>query len=131
VFEDILKRAEQFRIRPERLFIDPLVIALATDESALSTFAAVAASVRQACPDIHITSGLSNISFGLPVRKSINQAFLVLAMNAGMDSAIMDPVNRDMMGILFAAEALLGRDEYCMNYITAYREDRFGPIGKN
>jgi 5-methyltetrahydrofolate--homocysteine methyltransferase len=128
VFEGILKRAEEFGIAPGRLYIDPLVVALATDETALTTFAAVSKAVRARSSEIHITSGLSNISYGLPVRKVINQAFMVLAMNGGMDSAIVDPTNRDMMGIICATEALLGRDEYCMDYITAYREDRFGPI---
>jgi 5-methyltetrahydrofolate--homocysteine methyltransferase len=128
VFEATLKRAEEFNISADRLYIDPLVVALATDESALTTFAEVAKAVRQKKPEIHITSGLSNISFGLPVRKAINQAFMVLAINGGMDSAIVDPTNRDMMGVIYAAEALVGLDEYCMEYISAYRADRFGPI---
>jgi len=56
--------------------------------------------------------------------------FVVLAMNAGLDSAILDPTNRDLMGIIFATEALLGDDEYCMEYIGAYREGIFGPVKK-
>jgi 5-methyltetrahydrofolate--homocysteine methyltransferase len=47
-------------------------------------------------------------------------------MNAGMDSFILDPLNQDLMGMLFATEALLGEDEYCMEYIGAYREGIFG-----
>ena len=47
-------------------------------------------------------------------------------MMYGMDSAIMDPLNRDMLGGVYAAEALLGIDEYCIEYLTAYREDLFG-----
>jgi len=73
-----------------------------------------------------VTGGCSNISYNLPARKLVNQAFLVLAMNAGMDSGIVDPLNRDMMGMIYATEALLGQDEYCMEYIAAYREDKFG-----
>ena len=83
--------------------------------------------MKQKYPTIHITSGLSNISFGLPARKLINQAFMVLAMNAGMDSAIVDPTNRDMLGMIYATEALLEEDEFCMEYITAYREGLIGP----
>ena len=52
--------------------------------------------------------------------------FAVLAMKAGLDSAILDPINREMMGIIYATEALLGRDDYCIEYITAYREGKIG-----
>ena len=58
----------------------------------------------------------------------ITLGFTVLAMNAGMDGAILDPTNRDMMGLIYATEALLGNDDYCMEYITAYREGIFGPV---
>ena len=58
----------------------------------------------------------------------INLGFTVLAMNAGLDCAILDPTNRDMMGVIFATEALLGLDEYCMEYIGAYREGLFGSV---
>ena len=80
-------------------------------------------SVRKQYPMIHITAAISNISFNLPVRKLINFGFVVLAMNAGLDSAIMDPTNRDMLGLVYATEALLGLDDYCMEYIGAYREE--------
>ena len=58
----------------------------------------------------------------------INLGFPVLAMNAGLDSAIPDPTNRDKMGLIFATEALLGMDDYCMEYISAYRDGLFGPV---
>jgi len=75
---------------------------------------------------VHIVSGLSNVSFGLPERSLINRAFLVLAMQAGMDSAILNPLDHELMGLLHATRALLGEDEYCMDYITAFREGRLG-----
>ena len=78
-----------------------------------------------------MTGAVSNISFNLPVRKLLNQAFLVLAMKAGMDSAVLDPTNRDMMGMMYATEAMLGLDEYCMEYISAYRDGKFGPVKTN
>ena len=88
-------------------------------------------TVKRKFPNIHVTGAVSNISFNLPVRKLLNQAFLVLAMNAGMDSAVLDPTNRDMMGMMYATEAMLGLDEYCMEYIGAYREGKFGPVKTN
>lgn len=127
VFSSVMERARAFAIPDERLYIDPLVVALSTDETALSVFTDCCRRIRAISPKVHITSGLSNISFGLPNRKSVNQAFLALAMEAGMDSAIMDPSNRDMLGVLYATEALLGIDEYCLDYIGAFRQGRIGP----
>jgi len=127
IFEQIMIKAKEYGIAPSRLYIDPLVVALSTDQEALSTFTSCCREIKDAYPDIHITSGLSNISFGLPARKNINKAFMVLSMEAGMDSAIADPTNRDMVGIIYATEALLQNDEYCLDYIHAYRN---GLIGK-
>ena len=76
-------------------------------------------------PDIHKICGLSNVSFGLPKRKIINRAFLVLAMASGLDAAILDPLDKPLMALLKGAEALLGRDDYCMNYIAAARSGEF------
>ena len=128
VFKRLLVKMDEYGIKPDQVFIDPLVETLGTNEESLLTFAEVCREAKKLCPKIHITSGLSNISFGLPVRKMINMAFMVLAMNAGMDSAIVDPLNRDMMGIIYATDALLGEDEFCMEYLEAYREGLFGPL---
>lgn len=127
IFGQIMAKAKEYNIAPSRLYIDPLVVALSTDHEALSTFSSCCKKIKDAYPDIHITSGLSNISFGLPARKNINQAFMVLSMEAGMDSAIVDPTNRDMLGIIYATDALLENDDYCLDYIHAYRD---GLIGK-
>ena len=121
IFFGIMEKAKQYGIAPSRLHIDPLVVTLGTDQTALTVFADCCRRIKYEYPEIHITSGLSNISFGLPVRKNINQAFMVLAMNAGMDSAIVDPTNKNMIGMIYATNALLERDEYCLQYI-----DKFG-----
>ncbi|NLG11120.1 MAG: methyltetrahydrofolate cobalamin methyltransferase [Coriobacteriaceae bacterium] len=128
VFKKLMIRAEEYGIAPDRLYIDPLVETLGTNDQSLLTFVEVCRAVKELYPDVHLTSGLSNISFGLPGRKMINIGFMVLAMNAGMDSAIIDPTNRDLLGVLFATEALLGNDEYCMEFIGAFRQNLFGPI---
>ena len=121
IFFGIMEKAKQYGIAPSRLHIDPLVVTLGTDQTALTVFADCCRRIKYEYPEIHITSGLSNISFGLPVRKNINQAFMVLAMNAGMDSAIVDPTIKNMIGMIYATNALLERDEYCLQYI-----DKFG-----
>ena len=128
VFEKIMAKAKEYGIAPNRIHVDPLVEMLCTSEDGIANNIEVISTIREQYPSIHITAAVSNISFNLPVRKMINLGFTVLAMNAGLDSAILDPTNRDMMGVIFATEALLGLDDYCMEYIGAYREGLFGPV---
>ena len=128
VFDKIMAKAKEYGISPDRIHIDPLVEMLCTSENGIETNTEVISTVRAKYPTIHITAAISNISFNLPVRKMINLGFTVLAMNAGLDSAILDPTNRDMIGLIYATEALLGLDDYCMEYIGAYREGLFGPV---
>jgi 5-methyltetrahydrofolate--homocysteine methyltransferase len=126
IFQAIMKKAKEYGIAPSRLHIDPLVQMLCTSENGIENDVAVIREIKQQYPEIHITGGMSNISFNLPARKYVNQGFMILAMNAGMDSAITDPLNRDMMGLIYATEALLNQDEMCMEFISAYREGIFG-----
>lgn len=126
VFGTLMAKAKQYNIAPSRLHIDPLVQMLCTSEDGILAIMEVIKEIKAQYPKIHITGGASNISFNLPIRRLVNQAFIVLAMGAGMDSAIVDPTKQDLMGMIFATEALLGQDEYCMEYIGAYREGKFG-----
>lgn len=125
---DELRRAG---VPDERVYVDPLVMAIAANtESGRIAFDAIRA-VRAEFPDVHIATGLSNISFGLPVRTLINQAFLTLALEAGLDTAILDPLDRELRKALLAAEVVLGRDRYCLNYTRAYRAGELnGPVAK-
>ena len=127
VFDKIMAKAKEYGISPSRIHIDPM---LCTSENGIETNIEVISTVREKYPSIHITAAISNISFNLPVRKLINLGFVVLAMNAGLDSGILDPTNRDMLGLIYATEALLGEDDYCMEYIGAYREGLIGPVKK-
>jgi 5-methyltetrahydrofolate--homocysteine methyltransferase len=128
VFGNLMKKAEQYKIAPNRLHIDPLIEMLCTSEDGIAKVTETMREVKRQYPAIHLTGGASNISFNLPMRKFINRAFIILAMSAGMDSAIIDPLNKDMMGLIYAAEALLGQDEMCMEYIGAYRQGLFGEV---
>ena len=122
----IVEKADKYGITPDRIHIDPLVIALATDNQSLIKFIETTKTIKEMYPTIKVTSGLSNISFGMPLRKVVNQNFLTLAIYGGMDSAIMDPCDRDMMAALLATEALLGRDRYCRKFSSAYRKGKIG-----
>ena len=126
VFGGIMEKAKEYNIDPSRLHIDPLVEMLCTSEDGINMIVDVMKEIKAQYPTVHVTGAASNISFNLPARKMVNQAFVILAMNAGMDSVILDPLNRDIMGLIYATEALLGNDEYCIGYINAYREGVFG-----
>ena len=126
VFREILKKAGEYKIDPSRIFVDPVVEMLCTSEDGIEKITNTIKTVKEICPSVHITSGASNISYNLPVRKFINRGFIILCMGAGMDSAIIDPTNEDMLALIYAAEALLGRDEMCMEYIGAFRDGLFG-----
>ncbi len=68
-----------------------------------------------------ITGGLSNISYGLPQRHIINRTFVTLMMDAGMDSAILDPLDKKIMASIRTADMLLGYDSYCMKFLNGVR----------
>ena len=126
IFEKIVEKVKEYKIDLSRMHFDPLVFSVGTKPDAFTNFAAVARYIKEKYPMTHVTSGLSNISFGVPSRKTLNQAFLILAMKAGMDSAIIDPTSREMLGSIYATEVLLEDDEYCLEYIEAYQDDLFG-----
>jgi 5-methyltetrahydrofolate--homocysteine methyltransferase len=126
VFDALMEKAARYGIAADRLYIDPLVEMLCTSEDGIAKITATMKRIKELSPDIHLTGGASNISFNLPARKYINRSFIILAMSAGLDSAILDPLNKDMMGLIYAAEALLGQDEFCMEYISAFRAGIFG-----
>ena len=131
VFHAIMDRAKEFNISPDRLYIDPLVETLGANPETLEMCCDLIKQIKEEYPTIHMTGALSNVSFGLPGRKYINIPFMTLCMAAGLDSAIMDPTSRDMNGVMHATEALLGIDDYCMDYIEAYRENLFGPLNRD
>ena len=126
----IVNAAAEAGIPAERLYLDPCVQPLSTSPDQAQ---AVLSSVRRIVsefPGIHATCGLSNISFGLPYRGIVNRVCLALLIDAGLDSAIIDPTEPDVMATVYAAEALAGRDEFCMNYITADRQGKLRPKGE-
>jgi 5-methyltetrahydrofolate--homocysteine methyltransferase len=125
VFDALMKKANQYKIAPNRLHVDPLVEMLCTSEDGIAKIVETMTKIKAQYPAIHLTGGASNISFNLPGRKFVNRAFIILSMSAGMDSAIIDPLNGEMTGLIYATEALLGMDDFCIEYINAFREGRF------
>ena len=120
----LVSRTRQDGVPDSNVYVDPLAMALATNTQAGLIALDTIKKVHTEFPDVHIISGLSNVSFGLPVRSSINQAFLTLAIAAGMDSAILDPLDKGLRTALMATEVVLGHDRFCLNYSRAYRAGR-------
>ncbi len=104
------------------IFIDPLVQPISVDHNAGLKVLKIIKYLKGDYPKVRIICGISNISFGLPLRKELNQAFVVLARQMGLDAAIVDPCDNQLMANIISANALLGKDEYCIDFIKAYRE---------
>lgn len=116
-------------VADELVYVDPLVLPLAGfDQSGAVALAAMRA-VRAEFPAVKLAVGLSNLSYGLPARSLINRVFLAFAVDAGLDAALMDPNDADLMQELAAAELVLGRDPFCRQYTQAYRGGRSGFTG--
>jgi len=112
----------------EDIFVDPLTFPIANDGSFVLTMLEIIRSIKADFPEVHVIAGISNVSHGLPARKLLNQATTILAMGAGLDAGIIDPNDTYLMGLIAASEALLGNDEFCMDYITKSREGAFNSI---
>jgi len=107
------------------IYLDPLVQPVASSiDPDLSFGREVLWTLRkfkETWPDAHCSAGASNVSHGLPKRKILNQAFIVMCIEAGLDTAIIDPNDGYLMQLVLAAESLLGLDQLCTNYLTAAR----------
>jgi 5-methyltetrahydrofolate--homocysteine methyltransferase len=107
--------------KQEDIFVDPCFLTVYTEEGAGLAVLESIRQIRSRWPAIHISGGVSNASYGLPGRKWINQAFLILSMGAGLDAAIIDPCAAGTSFLASAAEVILNRDEMGMNYISTMR----------
>ena len=116
----------------EDMFIDPLFFPVSVDKAyGPHALEAIAKLRERFGEDVHITGGMSNVSFGLPKRALVNEAFVRLAVEAGADSGIIDPIqvkveramelDMESPRVRYAIDLLQGRDDFAMNYITAYR----------
>jgi 5-methyltetrahydrofolate--homocysteine methyltransferase len=129
----LLEEAERRGVKEEDMFVDLLVFPISVDSSFGTDYLNAVKMLREEKGDaIKITGGLSNVSFGLPKRKIINETFIKLSLEAGVDSGIVDPVQTNLIKASsldldiephrFARNMLLGEDEFCMDYIKAYNQ---------
>ncbi len=116
----ILLQAEALGIPREDIIVDCACMTVATDsKAALVTLEAIRL-VRQEL-GVNMTLGASNVSFGLPERKTINAAYLAMVLAAGVNCPIVDPTVPEIAKAILASDLLLGKDEYGMSYLRAYR----------
>ncbi|HYK91451.1 MAG TPA: dihydropteroate synthase [Acidobacteriota bacterium] len=109
------------------IYVDPCVFPVSTGPEHGPALLDAVGQIRSRYPGVHISAGVSNVSFGMPVRKLLNESLLVLLIGCGLDTAIIDPCTEGTVARILAAEALIGRDEYCTNYLRAYREGKLEP----
>jgi len=122
----IIDKADKYGVALNQLHIDPCVMALATMPSAMKDFIYCIEQIHAYAPEVKVTGAISNISFDMPARKYVNMNCMSYAIAAGLDSAIMDPTSADMMGTIYACEALRMADKGGRKYNRAYRKGLFG-----
>ncbi|MFV2033593.1 MAG: dihydropteroate synthase [Halocynthiibacter sp.] len=119
----------------DQLYVDPLVFPVSVNSAfAMHCLDAIRAIRQKYGPEIRITGGFSNVSFGIPLRKHINDTFLRAAVEAGADSGIIDPVMNnpasifakedDSLAVQLATDVITGNDPDCRAYIKAWRRKR-------
>ena len=104
----------------EDLWVDPLVLAVSADPTTAVVTMQTLKLVKERLP-VRTTGGLSNVSFGLPNRPLLNRTFVAMCAGIGIDGAVLDVRNKEMMAVVRAMEALRGEDNYCGNYLKAHR----------
>ncbi|MDH7601071.1 MAG: methyltetrahydrofolate cobalamin methyltransferase [Armatimonadota bacterium] len=125
VAKNLVEKLSDAGVPMDDIYVDPLTFPIGTGSDVAVAMLDIIEKIKAEYPEVHVIAGLSNISHGMPARKLLNQAMTVLAMGRGLDAGILDPNDRYLMALIYATEALLGRDEYCMNYITKSREGAF------
>jgi len=106
----------------DQVFFDPLVLPIAVDSSQGLVTLRTIEQIKSRYPGARTVVGLSNISYGLPNRKLVNRAFLLMAAYAGLDAAILDPLDAKAMSLAKVGDMLTGKDTFCKGYIRAYRQ---------
>jgi len=128
VAASILERAAKLGIPSQDVVIDPLALTMGSDHTAglvaLQTIQKVIAEFG-----VNITMGASNISFGLPDRKYVNATFIAMAIHAGLSCPITNPLEPEVSIAIKAADLSMGRDEYGMAWIKAFRQRQKEQVG--
>lgn len=121
IADKLVNRLIQNNIPVQNIFVDPLVQPVSVKNNFGLEFITAVEQIMTRFEGIHTACGLSNVSYGLPARKFMNQTFMVMAIAKGLDGAIVNPLDKRMMACIVTAEALAGKDDFCMKYLKAFR----------
>lgn len=125
IADELINGLAKNNVPLDNIYVDPLVQPIATDDTFGFEFLNAVEKIMTSFEGVHTMCGLSNISYGLPERKLMNRTFMTMAIAKGLDGAIINPLDKTMMADIHAAEALIGRDDYCTNYLKAFRAGKF------
>jgi 5-methyltetrahydrofolate--homocysteine methyltransferase len=120
----LFRKLTEAGLPPNHIYFDILVLSVAVEPDAGLVTLETIKAMRAHFPESHIICGISNISMGLPGRRLINRIFLAMAISAGVDTLLVNVRDRLLMSSIFAANALLNQDPYCLEYLKAYRENK-------
>ncbi|MDY6906875.1 MAG: dihydropteroate synthase [Chloroflexota bacterium] len=123
VSEDLMPAVDQYGVPLENVYLDPLVLTVnGCQEHAPEIVKATRIFKQISDPPFHTTCGLSNVSNGAPneIRPLINRVFLIMLMGAGMDSAILDPLDDEMMETIRIIEGRDGSTPKGKLYLALY-----------
>lgn len=120
--ERIAEACEVAGIPLKDVLFDPLVLPVSADTSQGMVTLRTISSIKERFPDAGTVAGLSNISFGLPDRSRLNAAFLQMAVAAGLDAAIGDPLDEEFIAAVRTSDVLVGKDRHCRRYTRAHRK---------
>jgi cobalamin-dependent methionine synthase I len=129
--EDIVVRAhrlvghlEEIGFSRDDIFIDPLIQPMSVEKNNGRMAMEAVRLINAELSGVHTTGGLSNISYGLPQRRIVNRTFLAMMLAHGFDSAIMDPLDEQLMAIATTADMIAGNDNFCMKFIKGTRSGK-------
>lgn len=127
IADKLINRLLQNNIALDNIYVDPLVQPVSVNIQFGLEFINAIERIMVTFKGVHTLCGLSNVSFGLPNRKLLNQTFMSMAIAKGLDGAIINPLDKKMMAGIITAETLAGKDGYCRQYLNAYRAKLFEP----
>ncbi len=129
VLPKVEKLLDAYRIDPKDVYLDCIVFPISSVEDACTTYMNACKEVRNRYPEFQLSCGLNNVSYGLPERNLLNVVMMSMIAAHQQDAAIIE-MNYELGAYLSAIRAMTGVDEFCIDYINAYRRGALGAMRK-
>lgn len=120
IAKSLVDKATRAGVATEDLYVDPLILTVGADSKAARVALDTLRLIHDTLPGVHTSGGVTNVSFGMPQRSLLNRTFLAMTMALGMDTFLVNVRDKGVMATICAANALLGNDPYCSEYLEAY-----------